>query len=226
MECGDLRIRYRFGRKIYLGILYRKMNQVVEFLKIFIPLFIVIDPFGSLVLFTSMTYNFNESEKLRATKDAVFYGGIILVLFALAGEYIIYFFGISIEALEMAGGIILLLMAVEMIMEGNRPKSSGSEIVDYDIGIVPFATPMLAGPGAISLVIILMKGPIIAKIYTIISIAIIFAMVYIFFKWSSVVSKFIGAKVMKAISRIFGLLLAGFAIQYFIDAIVALSLLK
>ncbi|CAC12198.1 conserved hypothetical membrane protein [Thermoplasma acidophilum] len=202
------------------------MNQVVEFLKIFIPLFIVIDPFGSLVLFTSMTYNFNESEKLRATKDAVFYGGIILVLFALAGEYIIYFFGISIEALEMAGGIILLLMAVEMIMEGNRPKSSGSEIVDYDIGIVPFATPMLAGPGAISLVIILMKGPIIAKIYTIISIAIIFAMVYIFFKWSSVVSKFIGAKVMKAISRIFGLLLAGFAIQYFIDAIVALSLLK
>ncbi|WP_297026112.1 MarC family protein [Thermoplasma sp.] len=150
----------------------------------------------------------------------------MLVLFALAGEYIIYFFGISIEALEMAGGIILLLMAVEMIMEGNRPKSSGSEIVDYDIGIVPFATPMLAGPGAISLVIILMKGPIIAKIYTIISIAIIFAMVYIFFKWSAVVSKFIGAKVMKAISRIFGLLLAGFAIQYFIDAILALSILK
>ncbi|BAB59667.1 hypothetical protein [Thermoplasma volcanium GSS1] len=201
------------------------MNDIVEFLKVFIPLFIVIDPFGSLVLFTSMTYNFNEGEKMRATKDAVVYGGIILVMFALAGQFIIYFFGISIEALEMAGGVILLLMAVEMIMEGNRPKTSGSEVTtDLDIGIVPFATPLLAGPGAISLVIILMKGPLIDKIFTFVSIGIIFLMVYIFFKEASIVSKFIGNKAMKAVSRIFGLLLAGFAIQYFIDAVTALFL--
>ncbi len=198
------------------------MNELVEFLKVFMPIFIVIDPFGSLVLFTSMTYGFNEAEKSRATKDAVIYGSIILVLFALGGQFIIYFFGISIEALEMAGGIILLLMAVEMIMEGNRPKSSGSGAKDYDIGIVPFATPMLAGPGAISLVIILMKGTIIDKIFTLLSILAIFALVYIFFDKSTVVSKFIGDKVMKAVSRIFGLLLAGFAIQYFINAIMIL----
>ncbi len=199
------------------------MNEIVEFLKVFMPIFIVIDPFGSLVLFTSMTYGFNEAEKSRATKDAVIYGSIILVLFALGGQFIIYFFGISIEALEMAGGIILLLMAVEMIMEGNRPKSSGSGAKDYDIGIVPFATPMLAGPGAISLVIILMKGNIIDKIFTLLSIIIIFVLVYIFFDKSTVVSKFIGDKVMKAVSRIFGLLLAGFAIQYFINAIMILK---
>ncbi len=201
------------------------MNELVEFLKVFMPIFIVIDPFGSLVLFTSMTYGFNEAEKSRATKDAVIYGSIILVLFALGGQFIIYFFGISIEALEMAGGIILLLMAVEMIMEGNRPKSSGSGAKDYDIGIVPFATPMLAGPGAISLVIILMKGTIIDKIFTLLSILAIFALVYIFFDKSTVVSKFIGDKVMKAVSRIFGLLLAGFAIQYFINAIMILMTL-
>ncbi len=199
------------------------MNELVEFLKVFMPIFIVIDPFGSLVLFTSMTYGFNEAEKSRATKDAVIYGSIILILFALGGQFIIYFFGISIEALEMAGGIILLLMAVEMIMEGNRPKSSGSRVKDYDIGIVPFATPMLAGPGAISLVIILMKGNIIDKIFTLLSIIIIFVLVYIFFDKSTVVSKFIGDKVMKAVSRIFGLLLAGFAIQYFINAIMILK---
>ncbi|MGC8609108.1 MAG: MarC family protein [Thermoplasmata archaeon] len=202
------------------------MNDIIEFLKVFMPIFIVIDPFGSLVLFTSMTYGFSETEKTRATKDAVVYGSIILVLFALAGHYIIYFFGISIEALEIAGGIILLLMAVEMIMEGNRPKSSGSEIKDYDIGIVPFATPMLAGPGAISLVIILMGGGIVDKIFTIISILIIFGIVYIFFHKSSTVSKLIGDRVMKAVSRIFGLLLAGFAIQYFINAVSLLMLLK
>ncbi|MCL5679325.1 MAG: MarC family protein, partial [Candidatus Thermoplasmatota archaeon] len=76
---------------------------IVEFLKIFMPLFVVIDPFGSLVLFMSMTSGITQQKRKLITKDAVIYGAIILLFFAIVGNEIIYFFGITIVALEFAG---------------------------------------------------------------------------------------------------------------------------
>ncbi len=199
------------------------MSLIIDFLKVFMPLLVVIDPFGSLAIFVSMTASYNKDTKLSISRDAVIYGGIILIIFAAIGEIIIEFFGISIEALEIAGGIILLLMGIEMVREGAKPESSSGS---KNLGIVPFATPLLAGPGAISLVIILMKGSLTIKIFTIISILIVLALVYIFFIFSSKILEILGEKVMTAITRIFGLLLAGFAIQYFLDALISLGLIK
>ncbi|MEM0156310.1 MAG: MarC family protein [Thermoplasmataceae archaeon] len=198
---------------------------LVEFLKIFMPLFVVIDPFGSLVLFMSMTAGITQQKRSLITKDAIIYGAIILLFFVVLGNYIIEFFGISIVALEFAGGLILLIMGIEMVREGDKPKSAGGNIEELDVGIVPFATPLLAGPGAISLVIILTKGPFFPDwVFTIISVLIIFAMVYVFFRFSDPILKVIGEKVMKATTRIFGLIVAGFAIQYFLNALITLGL--
>ncbi len=199
----------------------------VGFLTIFIPLFVVIDPFGTLVMFITATYEMDPKSRRQATRDAVLYGSLILVFFAVLGNLIIYFFGISIEALEIAGGMILLIMGIEMVREGDKPKSSrGSSAVPQDVGIVPFATPLLAGPGAISLVIILMKSGIVAEIYTLVSIIIMFSIVYVFFTYSQKIMDLVGERPMKAVTRIFGLLVAAFAIQYFIDAIRSLGLIK
>ncbi len=200
------------------------MSIVTEFIKVFMPLLVVIDPFGCMAIFVSMTSSFNRDTRKSISKDAVLYAGIIIILFALAGEIIIKFFGISIEALEIAGGIILLLMGIEMVRQGVKPDTSTEE--SKNMGIVPFATPLLAGPGAISLVIILMRGPLYTKILTIISIFLVLLMVYIFFIYSSKILGVLGDRAMTAITRIFGLLLAGFAIQYFLDALVALSVIK
>ncbi|MCL4359452.1 MAG: MarC family protein [Candidatus Thermoplasmatota archaeon] len=199
---------------------------IVEFLKIFMPLFVVIDPFGSLVLFMSMTSGITQQKRKIITKDAVIYGAIILLFFAIVGNEIIYFFGITIVALEFAGGLILLIMGVEMVREGDKPKSAGGDIEELDVGIVPFATPLLAGPGAISLVIILMKGTLLDDIFTVISILILFAIVYIFFHYSEPILRVIGEKVMKAMTRIFGLIVAAFAVQYFLNALTLLGFLK
>ncbi len=200
------------------------MSIVTEFLRVFMPLLVVIDPFGCMAIFVSMTSSFNRDTRKSISKDAVLYAGIIILLFALVGDIIIEFFGISIEALEIAGGIILLLMGIEMVRQGVKPDTSTEE--SKNMGIVPFATPFLAGPGAISLVIILMKGTLYTRILTIISIFLVLLMVYIFFIYSSKILEFMGDKVMTAITRIFGLLVAGFAIQYFLDALVALSVIK
>lgn len=199
----------------------------LEFLNTFIRLFVVIDPFGSLVLFIALTGNTDVKTRRTITVDATLYGGLILVFFALFGSYILFFFGISIEALEIAGGIIMLIMGIEMVREGDRPKSMGGGETDQDLGIVPFATPFIAGPGAISLVIILMKGDLLTSYmtdaFTLVSIVIVMAIIYVFFLYSSRITRLMGEKVLKALTRIFGLLVAGFAVQYFINAIIALG---
>lgn len=130
--------------------------------------------------------------------------------------------GISINAIEIAGGIILLIMGIEMVREGDRPKSTGKTFKNPDLGIVPFATPLLAGPGAISLVIILARKSYISMGYTIISVIIIFVVVLILFSFATPISKALGDKSMKAITRIFGLFVAAFAIQFMLTAAAAL----
>ena len=200
------------------------MTFITDFLKVFMPLLVVIDPFGSLAIFVGMTGSFNRDTRRTISRDAVMYAGIIIILFALIGDIIIGFFGISIEALEIAGGIILLLMGIEMVRQGAKPDTSVENT--KNMGIVPFATPLLAGPGAISLVIILMKGGLETRILTIVSVLLVLAIVYIFFVYSSKILSLLGDKIMTAITRIFGLLVAGFAIQYFLDALVALSVIK
>ena len=120
----------------------------LQFLNILIRLFVVIDPFGCLVFFLALTGSIDTKSRRTITIDATLYGGIILVFFALFGSFILFFFGISLPALEIAGGTIMLIMGIEMVREGDRPKSMGGGETDKDLGIVPFATPFIAGPGA------------------------------------------------------------------------------
>ena len=198
------------------------MSLGATFIDVFFPLFIVVDPFGTMALFLTMTSDYSETEKRTAAKDAFIYGSLILVFFTVAGYYVLSLMGISINAIEIAGGIILLIMGIEMVREGDRPKSTGKTFKNPDLGIVPFATPLLAGPGAISLVIILARKSYVSMGYTIISVIIIFVVVLILFSFATSISKVLGDKSMKAITRIFGLFVAAFAIQFMITAVTAL----
>lgn len=199
------------------------MSLGLEFVKVFFPLFVVIDPFGTMALFFTMTSDYSESEKRTAAKDAFVYGTIILIFFTVAGYYVLFLMGISINAIEIAGGIILLIMGVEMVREGDRPKSTGKTYKNPDLGIVPFATPLLAGPGAISLVIILSRKGLESMGLTIGSVVIIFVLVLILFSLATPISRMLGDKSLKAITRIFGLFVAAFAIQFILTAVVSLG---
>lgn len=199
------------------------MSLGLEFVKVFFPLFVVIDPFGTMALFFTMTSDYSESEKRTAAKDAFVYGTIILIFFTVAGYYVLDLMGISINAIEIAGGIILLIMGVEMVREGDRPKSTGKTYKNPDLGIVPFATPLLAGPGAISLVIILSRKSLESMGLTIGSVVIIFFLVLILFSLATPISRMLGDKSLKAITRIFGLFVAAFAIQFILTAVVSLG---
>ncbi len=200
------------------------MSFALEFVVVFFPLFVVIDPFGTMALFLTMTSDYSEAEKKTAVKDAFLYGTAILVFFTLAGYYVLFLMGISINAIQIAGGIILLIMGIEMVREGDRPKSTGKTYKNPDLGIVPFATPLLAGPGAISLVIILSRRSITSLGLTIASVLIIFTLVLILFSLATPISRMVGEKSLKAVTRIFGLFVAAFAIQFILTAITALAI--
>ena len=92
----------------------------------------------------TMTSDYSVSEQKVAAKDAFVYGTIILVFFSITGNIILSLMGISLSAIQIAGGIILLIMGIEMVREGDRPKSTGKTFKNPDLGIVPFATPLLS----------------------------------------------------------------------------------
>lgn len=195
------------------------MINFSDFLHVFVPTFVIVDPFASLALFISLTSHMNPQNVKKTINESVFYGFAILLFFTFAGIYVLDFFGISIEALEIAGGLLMLFVGIEMVREGDKPRVSkkGEEVEEEigDVGLVPLATPMLAGPGAISLVIILMETY--SWVLVIISLLIVFAIVYLFFYFSLKLFKLIGLKGSRAFTRILGLLVAAFAIQYILN---------
>ncbi len=195
-----------------------KIMDFSSFLHIFGPLFVIVGLFASLALFIGLTVNMNHEQVRKTMNESVFYGFLMLLFFAFAGIYVLDFFGISIQALEIAGGLLMLFVGVEMVREGDKPKvvSKGQSDEELgDVGVVPLATPMLAGPGAISLVIILMG--IYDCVIVLISLILVFVIVYLFFYFSHYIHRILGRKGSRAFTRILGLLVAAFSIHYILN---------
>ena len=196
------------------------------FLHIFVPLFAVIDPFASLPLYISFTSGLGSKERKRIIRDASITAVLLLLFFQFTGVYILDFFGISIAALMIAGGLLMLLVGVEMVREGDKPRSTRKKEKLHeetgDIAIVPLGTPMLAGPGAISLVIILMgkySSEPVDVAYIAVSVIAIIAITALLFLGGDYVAKFMGEKGSRAFTRVMGLLVTAFAVQYILDGI-------
>ena len=197
-----------------------------SFLHIFVPVFAVIDPFASLPLYISFTSGLSVKQRRRIIRDATITSISLLLFFQFTGIYILNFMGISIAALMIAGGVLMLLVGIEMVREGDKPRSTKKREKLHeevgDVAIVPIGTPMLAGPGAISLAIILMGkygstvGGVLEILISIISVILITALLFL---GADYVAKFMGEKGSRAFTRIMGLLVTAFAIQYILDGI-------
>jgi len=191
------------------------------FLLFFIAVFVVIDPFASLPLFLSLTAGMNEKERRSVAKQANLVAFILLVVFALVGKFILDYLGISLDALMIAGGILMLLSGFEMMREGDKPRSKknrDSSNTEGNIAVVPLGTPMLAGPGALSIVIVMTQSnPVSLWPLLILSIALTLLITLFIFFQASKIYGFIGETGSRALTRIMGLLVAAFAIQYILN---------
>ena len=186
-----------------------------EFLSVFIPLLIIVNPSSTLALFSIITKNSSRQERRRTARDAVIYAAILLILFAIAGSALLRYLQISIPALRIAGGILLGFVGLDMLRRGEQfgespPDKKQQGPADY--ALVPLALPSLSGPGAITLTIVSMQT---AQWWMVI-LAILLTMVITFmvFMGSVIVIKILGEKGMDAFTRIMGLLTVAISVQF------------
>ena len=193
------------------------------FLQYFVLYFVVIDPIGTTPLFLVVTKGLNAKDKNKVAFEGVLIATIVLLFFAFFGNYVLKYLGISFPAFTIAGGVILFLIAVEMLFDirSERKKRSINDKRDK-ISIFPIAIPLLAGPAAITSVILTISQAegsyslLIINIICLISVMLVsFVILRVFTKFQ----KFINAKIINIFSRVIGIILAALSIQYILDGI-------
>jgi multiple antibiotic resistance protein len=196
--------------------------------------FFLVDPFAALPTFLAVTAGSDKAQRRRTALKASVTAWILLSAFALAGQLIFRMFGITLPAFEIAGGIILLLIGLDMLnAKRSATQETGAEAEaaaeKEDAGIVPLGIPMLAGPGSITAVMVLV-GQAQGKITLILTIlAVIFitaAICYLVLGNSDRVASFLGDTGIRILVRIMGLLLVALAVQYFVNGAVDLGLVS
>ncbi len=184
-------------------------------------LFVIVSPIGGVITFVSLTSDMKVDEKNAVGTKSVILACIIALFFAVTGEMILNFFGVSIDALRVAGGVLLFTVAFDMILaKVSRESITDTEInksMDRsDIWIFPISLPLLTGPGTITTVIVLMgsASSILQNMSVLFAIIVTFAITGILFHFSRRVYKFLGHTGMLVFTRIMGLLLAAMAVNF------------
>lgn len=200
------------------------------FLGTLFSLFSIVDPPGAIPVYISLTDGMAQKERNRLALHTSFYFLLILVAFFLAGTYILSFFGLSIYAMRIAGGIVLLSTGFGL-MSGNFPKQRGySESVAEnaksrdEIAFTPMAMPLLSGPGSISYLITLFnQNPGWTERTMILSaILAMGALVYLTLRAAPWLFKIFGTGGLNAIARIMGFLVVAVGVQFIVDGVVHL----
>ncbi len=195
-----------------------------ELLRAIVGIFVIVDPIGSVGIFLSVTNGFTQIKKEKAARFAGITVAAVLVITALMGQAILDLFGIRLAAFSVAGGILFLILAVEMIRGEGASQfhnlSKRSEQLPA-AAIVPLGVPLMAGPGAISTVILSSPGSANWFETTILisSIAVLGMVTWLCFSYAQYIGQLIGDIGIQLISRIMGLILAALAVEYMVKGI-------
>lgn len=201
-----------------------------EYLQIAIGVFAILSPFSAIPIFLSLTAGQDSVERKKTAITASIATALTMIISVWLGETILNIFGISIPSFRVAGGILLLLMSINMInAQVPRQKNTPEELeeaieTDKAIAIVPLAIPLLAGPGAISTVILYSHQASDTSHLFIMSFIISFVVFLIFLALRMAVplSKALGTTGINIISRIMGLILAAISIEFITSGLIKL----
>ena len=186
-----------------------------DLLKSVISLFVVVNPIGKVPLFITLTEKMERQNKKLVSKNAIITTAVLLTVFAVAGIQLLSIFGISIFSFMIAGGILLFIISIDFLTHGewryNRSSASG------DSGIVPLAFPLLAGPGAITTVILSLQAY--GWIVSIISIVIVVLVTYLILEMGNPLLRILGKRGSLVTTRVLAILLAAIAVQYVVEGV-------
>lgn len=197
--------------------------------KISIALFAIVNPVGSVPIFISATDGWSSQDRARTAKTAAFTVFMVLVASAFFGDQILAFFSISIPSFQVGGGILLMLIAISM-MHGKQshtrqtPEEAEAAAEREVIAIVPLSIPLLAGPGAISSMIIAAQqnSSFLGHISLVIPIAVICLLIWATLRLSVGIAHKLGTIGINIVTRLMGLILAAMAVEFIAHGITGL----
>ncbi|PYO72058.1 MAG: antibiotic resistance protein MarC [Gemmatimonadetes bacterium] len=198
----------------------------MELLLIFTSILFIVDPFAVIPTFLAMTVRDTPAQRRVLARRGAWTCAITLIAFAVGGSLIFKIFGITIGAFKIAGGVLIGLNALDMVQarrsqQRETPVETAEGIQKDDIGIMPLGVPMLAGPGAISTVMVLALGSksVAATAAVYISIVLTALITFLVLSAASMVERRLGQTGMRILTRLMGLVLCAIAVQFIIDGI-------
>jgi multiple antibiotic resistance protein len=188
------------------------------FTQVFITLLVIMDPLGNVPIFLSLTSGSKTSSQKKLAFQAVLVAGGVIGVFALFGKQILDYLGVTIPALQGSGGLLLLLVALELLT-GQASKPTALD--EVSVALVPLGTPLIAGPGAIAAIIVFVKeirggGDVVALVAAILSVLVI---LWLSLRFSLQLIKILKESGIMLLTRVFGLLLAAIAVQLVAEAV-------
>lgn len=197
-------------------------------------LFVIIDPIATVPAFLAMTPAESPEGRVRMARLACQVAAGLLIVFALLGRWLFHFLGITIPAFQMAGSVVLLMIALDMLKaERSKAQETEAEVeagtAKADIAVTPLAVPMLAGPGAISTVILMQakaEGSWAKQGVLVLAILAVAVASYLIFAVSARGAKWLSPIALRVTTRIMGLLLAAIAMQFLLNALKELKLVS
>ena len=201
------------------------MTETLSFaLLCFTSLFTLINPLGTMPVFMAMTSELTVDQRTRTARKASLVALFTIIAFALTGQLLFNFFGISVNSFRVVGGVIFFIMGMDMLQARlSQVKIKENEVKSYisDISITPLAIPMICGPGAITSVIVLMEdaNSLPKQIALFASVILIIWLTYIILFSSSKLIKLLGQTGINVMMRIMGLIVMVIAVEFFFSGL-------
>lgn len=202
------------------------MSDVLDvhlFASVFITLFVIMDPPGTVPIFLGLTSAMSRVQRNRAARQAVAVAFGVVVAFALFGQSLLSYMHVSLPALQASGGLLLLLVAMELLTgKMEEPQPSGN--TNVNVALVPLGTPLLAGPGAIVATMVFVTqsdGSAADWVAIALGVLAVHLCLYLAMRFANVIHRVLGESGTILVTRIAGLLLAAIAVQLVADAVEA-----
>lgn len=195
--------------------------DILELLKAALALFAIVDPVGVIPIFLLATHGYTLTQSHAAARIAALTVLGVLTLFTFVGEPLLMFFGIRLAAFSVAGGLLLLLLALSMVQAHVSPqRQTRDEAVEAEerdaVGVVPLGIPLLAGPGAITHVIVAAsaaRGEVLHQVALLIPVALVALSVWLAFRAAPVISRRLGKTGIHVVTRLMGLIIAAISVE-------------
>jgi multiple antibiotic resistance protein len=179
-----------------------------------IALFIIVDPLGDIPIFMGLTDKMPDGSRKKVYNTATLVGFVLLLIFAFTGQEILNIFDLSIYSFEVAGGLLLLIIAIRILISGSMHENVESP---ESIGAVPIAIPLLVGPGAITTTIFNLQAY--GTLTAILAVVIVLSLTWVILRFINQVYRVLGKTGALIIARVMALLIAAIAVQYILTGV-------